>query len=56
MWCHFIMKTGWRDGRSSILQERVRANDLGGKPIETFFDLIDYDEGARPGGLTTAWL
>ena len=55
MWCQFLMKIGWRDERSSVLRERVRANNLGGKPIETFFDLIDYDEGRDPV-TTTAWL
>ena len=55
IWCQFLMKIGWRDGRSSFLQERVRANNLGGKPIETFFDFIEYDEGRDPVA-TNAWL
>jgi len=55
IWCGFIMKIGWRDARSSALQERVRAYALVGKPIETFFDLIDYDEGRDPVA-TAAWL
>ena len=53
--CNYIMKIGWRDERSSALQERVRENNLVGKPIETFFDLIDYDEGRDPAA-TTPWL
>jgi gluconokinase len=54
-WNLFIMKIGWRDGRSAVLQERVREYGLAGKPIETFFDLIDYDEGRDPVA-AQAWL
>ena len=55
IWSRFLTKIGWRDDRSAILQERIRANGLEGKPIETFFDLIDYDEGRDPVA-TKAWL
>ena len=55
IWCRFIMKIGWRDERSSALQQRVREYNLVGKPVETFFDLIDYDEGRDPVA-TAAWL
>jgi gluconokinase len=54
-WNHFIMKIGWRDDRSAVLQERIREYGLVGKPIETFFDLIDYDEGRDPVA-AKAWL
>jgi Domain of unknown function (DUF5069) len=47
-WNRFIMKIGWRDDRSAVLQERVREYGLTGITIETFFDLIDYDEGRDP--------
>jgi len=47
-WNRFIMKIGWRDERSGALQERVRECGLTGITIETFFDLIDYDEGRDP--------
>ncbi len=55
IWNRFLMKAGWRDDRSAVLQERVREYDLAGKPIETFFDLIDYDEGRDPVA-ARAWL
>jgi gluconokinase len=54
-WNRFMMKIGWRDDRSPVLQERIREYGLAGKPIETFFDLIDYDEGRDPVA-AKAWL
>lgn len=54
-WNRFLMKIGWRDDRSEVLQERIRANGLTGRPVETFFDLIDYDEGRDPVA-AKAWL
>jgi gluconokinase len=54
-WNRFIMKIGWRDDRSAVLQERIREYGLASKPIETFFDLIDYDEGRDPVA-AKAWL
>jgi gluconokinase len=54
-WNRFLMKIGWRDDRSAALQERLREYGLTGKPIETFFDLIDYDEGRDPVA-AKAWL
>ena len=47
-WCRFMMKIGWRDDRSAILQQRIAAAGLTGKPIETFFDLNEFDEGRDP--------
>jgi len=47
-WSRFLMKIGWRDDRSQGLRERVRELGLEGKQIETFFDLIDTDEGRDP--------
>jgi gluconokinase len=55
IWNRFMMKTGWRDDRSQILQQRIVEYGLAGKPIETFFDLNDFDEGRDPVG-TQAWL
>ena len=55
IWNRFLMKIGWRDDRTAVLQERVRDNGLDGKPIETFFDMIDYDEGRDPGA-TRPWM
>lgn len=48
MWNRFMMKIGWRDDRTPILQERITAFGLDGNPIETFFDLNDFDEGRDP--------
>ncbi|MGC4072765.1 MAG: DUF5069 domain-containing protein [Nibricoccus sp.] len=47
-WCRFMMKIGWRDDRTPILQQRIAALGLSGKPIETFFDLNEFDEGRDP--------
>jgi gluconokinase len=48
IWNDFLRKRGWRDARSDALQTRVRESGLGGRSIETFFDLIDVDEGRDP--------
>ncbi len=48
MWNRFILKLGWRDERSVVLPERIRASGLEGKPIETLADHIEYDEGRDP--------
>lgn len=53
-WNRFLMKIGWRDDRSEALQERIRECGLTGRPIETYFDLIDYDEG-RDAVAARAW-
>jgi hypothetical protein len=47
-WSRFMCKIGWRDDRSAVLQERIVACGLTGKPIETFFDLNEFDEGRDP--------
>ncbi len=48
MWNRFLLKLGWRDERSHVLPERIRAAGLTGKPIETIVDHIEYDEGRDP--------
>ena len=54
-WNDFLMKRGWRDEASPRLRQRIKEYGLEGKPIETFFDLNEYDEGRDPVG-TQAWL
>jgi gluconokinase len=49
-----MMKRGWRDGGTETLQTRIKESKLEGKPIETFFDLIEFDEGRDPVA-TKAW-
>jgi hypothetical protein len=44
----FLAKRGWRDEASERLQQRIVEYGLAGRPIETFFDLNDYDEGRDP--------
>lgn len=46
----FLMKRGWHDPADNVrrLQERIKESGLEGKPIETFFDYIDFDEGRDP--------
>ncbi len=48
VWNRFMMKIGWRDDRSAVLQQRIQEANLTDKAIETFFDLIEYDEGRDP--------
>ena len=55
IWNRFMMKIGWRDDRTPVLQQRIKELGLEGKPIETFFDLNEFDEGRDPVG-TQAWL
>ncbi len=54
-WNSFMMKRGWRDDASATLRQRIKALGLEGKPIETFFDMNEYDEGRDPVG-TSAWM
>ena len=54
VWNRFLSKIGWRDDRAAALRERLAELGLAGKPIETFFDLIELDEGRDPAG-ERAW-
>lgn len=54
IWNRFIVKLGWRDERSHVLPERIKAAGLEGKPIETVVDHIEFDEGRDPVA-TRAW-
>jgi gluconokinase len=47
-WNFFLAKRGWRDEASELLQKRLGEYGLVGKPIETWFDLNDFDEGRDP--------
>ncbi len=53
-WNNFVLKRGWRDDGSMILRQRVNDQGLAGQGIETFFDLIEFDEG-RPVEGRHAW-
>jgi gluconokinase len=48
IWNRFMMKLGWRDDRTAILKQRQADFGLTDKPIETFFDLNEFDEGRDP--------
>ena len=54
IWSRFIMKIGWRDDRTAALGQRIADSGFSGKPIETFFDLNEYDEDRDPVA-TRAW-
>lgn len=54
VWNRFLVKLGWRDERSHVLPERIRASGLEGRTIETIIDHIEYDEGRDPVA-TRAW-
>ena len=55
VWSLFMSKIGWRDDRTVVLKQRIAEYGLSGRPIETFFDLNEYDEGRDPVA-TQAWL
>jgi gluconokinase len=50
VWNAFLMKRGWHDAPdlTQRLRRRVAEGGLEGRPIETFFDFIDFDEGRDP--------
>jgi hypothetical protein len=50
VWNCFLMKRGWHDdpGLAKRLRQRAVEGGLEDKPIETFFDYIDFDEGRDP--------
>ncbi|WP_221032875.1 DUF5069 domain-containing protein [Actomonas aquatica] len=50
MWNHFISKLGWRDERSDFLRQRIVEDGFTNRGVETFFDLIEVDEGRPIGG------
>jgi gluconokinase len=54
-WNCFMMKRGWRDEATVPLQKRLKELGLEGKPVETFFDMNEYDEDRDPVG-TQAWM
>ena len=47
VWNAFMSKRGWNDEASAVLQERIPQHEglAGRTDIQTFFDLIDADEG-----------
>lgn len=51
VWNSFMRKLGWRDHRTAFLRERTAAYGYADRGVETFFDLIEIDEG-RPIRIT----
>lgn len=45
---NFLAKRGWRDEASEVVARRIVEFGLVGKPIETIFDLNEFDEGRDP--------
>ncbi|MFZ9681608.1 MAG: DUF5069 domain-containing protein [Cephaloticoccus sp.] len=48
VWNGFMMKRGWQDSARSLLERRIQESGFEGKPIETMFDYIEFDEGRDP--------
>lgn len=48
VWNGFMMKRGWRDAGHEVLLRRIKESALEGRPIETMFDYLDFDEGRDP--------
>jgi gluconokinase len=57
IWNAFMCKRGWRDAAQARLQTRIAEAGpaLAGKPIETFFDYLDADEGRDPAAERLQW-
>jgi gluconokinase len=55
IWNRYMTKLGWHDDRAEFLAQRVREAGLADKPVQTFFDLLDYDEGRDPAA-GQSWL
>jgi gluconokinase len=46
IWNAYMMKYGWRDNASEILQRRLKEGGYEDRPdIQTIFDFLDLDEG-----------
>lgn len=54
IWNMFLMKRGWRDEATGGLPQRAQTLGVADKPIQTVFDLIDFDEERDPIG-ARAW-
>lgn len=53
MFNHYLRKRGWRDDASKRLAERKQAAGISHRDdVQTFFDLIDADEGHQ---IRTQW-
>jgi gluconokinase len=50
VWNAFMTKRGWHDRSEFVARLRFRIAEAGlqDKPIQTFFDFIDFDEGRDP--------
>jgi gluconokinase len=50
VWNAFMIKRGWHDRQEHVARLRFRVDEAGlqDKPIQTFFDFIDFDEGRDP--------
>jgi carbohydrate kinase (thermoresistant glucokinase family) len=48
IWNGFMIKRGWRDASSAWMRQRIAEYGLTSKPIQTWFDLNDFDEGRDP--------
>jgi carbohydrate kinase (thermoresistant glucokinase family) len=48
VWNAFMMKLGWRDAAAVRLRQRAADWGVADRPLETLFDLFDFDEGRDP--------
>ena len=48
IFCAFLSKRGWRDVGAPLLAQRIAESGLQGRPVETMFDYLDFDEGRDP--------
>mgnify|MGYP005854283323 CR=1 FL=1 len=48
IWSMFMLKRGWRDVAAALVHQRIQQFGLTGKPVETMFDVLDWDEGRDP--------
>lgn len=48
VWNGFMMKLGWRDLAEKRVQQRAKDWGVADRPLQTLFDLFDFDEGRDP--------
>jgi hypothetical protein len=48
IWNMFMIKRGWRDAGSALVQLRTEQFGLTDKAPQTMFEVLDYDEGRDP--------
>lgn len=54
IWNMFLSKRGWRDASGPRLRQRCIDVGIADRPVSTWFEMIDFDEGRDPAA-TCPW-